>query len=236
MTEENYLKTIRAFLHDPDGEVFNDSELLNMLDTAAKTYCKDTALYRGSFSFFVNDSGVGKLPDDYIEFVASWNGEGFHVEMVSSDDMNDEYGSYLAVKGLPKYIYEDLESIGEYHLCPNPYDLQHVVFYVPESPYGILPFSGYGTPITGNGYGMPVAVRQSDHIGDASYVKSIPFDRIQDYMAVVYHAVYQAYTIDSDFQDENKARLFYTQYRGRVARVGNVLHSVPHTRSEGKFF
>ena len=236
MTAENYLKTIRAFLHDPDGEVFEDSELLKMLDTAARTYCKDTALYRGVFSFFVNDSGVGKLPDDYIEFVAAWNGEGFHVETASADDMSGEYGNYISVKGNPKFIYEELESIGKYHLCPNPYDLQHAVFYVPESQYGIMPFSGYGTPITGNGYGIPVFVRKSDFIGDASYVKYIPFDRIQDYMALVYHAVYQAYTIDSDFQDENKARLFFTQYRGRVARVGNVLRSTPKTRSEAKFY
>jgi len=236
MTEENYLKTIRAFLHDPDGQVFDDSELLTMLDTAAKTYCKDTALYRGSFSFFVNENGTGKLPEDYIDFVAGWNRDGFHVEMASSDVLNGEYGNYLTVKGISKYIYEDLENIGEYHLCPNPYDLQNAVFFVPQSPNGILPFPTYGTPITGNGYGIPVFVRQSEHIGDATYVKTIPFDRIHDYIAVVYHAVYQAYTIDSDFRDEAKARLFYTQYRGRVARVGNVMRSMPKTRSEAKFY
>ena len=67
-------------------------------------------------------------------------------------------------------------------------------------------------------------------------MRAVPIERIQDYMALVYHAVYQAYTIDSDFQDENKARLFYFQYRQRVARVGNVLRSTPRARSEGKFF
>lgn len=236
MTEENYLKTIRAFLHDPDGQVFDDSELLKMLDTAARTYCKDTALYRGAFPFFVNESGVGKLPDDYIEFVAGWNDEGLHVEMVSADDLNDEYSNYITVKGHSKFIFEDLESIGEYHLCPNPRDIQNTVVFVSSSPYGITPIAGYGTPISKHSYGIPVDVQQYRFIGDAVYVRAVPADKIQDYMAVVYHAVYQAYTIDSDFQDENKARLFHFQYRQRVARVGNVLRSAPHIRSEAKFF
>lgn len=236
MTEANYLKTIRAFLHDPEGKAFDDSELLKMLDTAAKTYCKDTALYRGAFSFFVNGSGVGKLPDDYVEFVAGWNGDGYHVEMISVNALSDEYGSYINVKGHTKFIYEDLESIGEYRLCPNPYDLQNLVLYVPASPYGIMLFTGYGTPRTRGRYGIPVVVGKYDSIGDAFYVRTVPFNEIQDYMALVYHAVYQAYTIDSDFQDENKARLFYTQYLGRVARIGNVMRSVQKIRSEGKFF
>lgn len=236
MTEENYLKTIRAFLHDPDGQVFDDSELLKMLDTAAKTYCKDTALYRGAFPFFVNESGIGKLPHDYIELVAAWNDKGFHVEMNSVDGINAEYGDYINVKGDPKYIYEDLESIGGYRLCPNPYDRENVVAFVSDSAYGITPFPGYGTPISNRGYGISADVRQYDFIGDAVYVRSIPFDKIQDYIALVYHAVYQAYTIDSNFQDENKARLFYFQYRQRVARIGNVLRSTPRTRSEAKFY
>ena len=236
MTEENYLKTIRAFLHDPDGQVFGDSELLKMLDTAAKTYCKDTALYRGNFPFFVNESGIGKLPDDFIEFLAGWNDEGFHIETTSTESLNDEYTNYITVKGHGKYIYEDLESIGQYRLCPNPHDLQNIVVFVSSSAYGITPFPGYGTPISRHGYGISADVRQYEFIGDAAYVRSVPIERIQDYMALVYHAVYQAYTIDSDFQDENKARLFYFQYRQRVARIGNVLRSTPRARSEGKFF
>ena len=236
MTESDYIKTVRAFLHDSEGKVFDDEELLKMLSTAAYTYCKDTALYRGAFHFFVDEKGAGKLPDDYVEILAAWNGEGYHVEPISVSELSCIYGNYISVQGNERFVYEDLDDIGKYRLCPNPYENENVISFVSETPYGITPFPGYGTPISRHGYGFSTDVRQYNFIGDAEYVRVVPIERIQDYMALVYHAVYQAYTIDSYFQDENKARLFYSQYRQRVARIGNILRSTPHIRSEAKFY
>ena len=236
MQTAEYIKLIRAFLHDPDGKVFDDDELTGMLNTAAEAYCKDTGLYRGTFSFLVNEDGTGKAPDDYIEFVAGWNQEGRHIEMISSDELREQYGPYLSVKGTAQFIYEDFDSIGGFRLCPNPYDFQNLVLYVPASPYGIMIFSGYGTPAVRDGYGIPIAMRKHDSVGDASYVRSVGAEQIHDYMAVAYHAAYQAYTIDSDFQDLNKAQLYYSQYRGRVARTAQITHTSPRIRREGKFY
>lgn len=235
MQLDEYIEIIRAFLHDPEGKVFDDAELTDMLETAAKTYCKDTALYRGFFSFLVAENGACKTPEDYIEFVAGWNQDGRHVEAISTDELREQYGQYLSVKGTANFIFEDFESIGGLRLCPNPYDLQHIEIFIPESAYGMMMYAGYGTPVA-NKYGIPYVMRKYESIGDASYVKSIPYDRVQDYMALIYHAVYQAYSIDSDFQDLNKAQLYYSQYRGRVARTGQINHSVPRVRQEGKFF
>ena len=236
MNERDYIRTIRAFLHDPEGKVFDDAELLKMLETAASTYCKDTALYRGAFSFFVDADGIGKLPDDYVEFVSAWSGEGYQIESISVSELADIYGNYISVQGGARFIYEDLDDIGKYRLCPNPFEKENVVSLVSEHPYGITPFPGYGTPVSRRGYGFSTNVRQYQFIGDAAYVRVVPIDRIQDYMALVYHAVYQAYAVDSYFQDENKARLFYSQYRLRVARTGNMLRSTPRIRSEAKFY
>lgn len=236
MQTGEYIKIIRAFLHDPDGKVFDDAELTDMLETAAREYCKDTALYRGTFSFIVDENGACKVPDDYLEFVAGWNEDGRHIEAISTDELREQYGPYLSIKGTANFIFEDFDSIGGLRLCPNPYDLQHIDLYVPASPYGIMLFSGYGTPRTRSGYGIPVLIREYDNIGDASYVRAVDAEHIHDYMALVYHAVYQAYTIDSDFQDLNKAQLYFSQYRGRVARTGQITHTFPRVRREGKFF
>ncbi len=236
MHTEEYINLIRVFLHDPEGKVFDDAELTNMLETAAQTYCKDTALYRGTFSFLVDENGACEAPKDYIEFIAGWNEDGRHIEAISTDELREQYGPYLQIKGTANFIFEDFESIGGLRLCPNPYDLQHVVLFVPAEPYGIMLFDDYGTPVTRGGYGIPVTIRKYDNIGDASYVRSVPSNLIHDYMALVYHAVYQAYTIDSDFQDLDKAQLYYSQYRGRVAKTGQIMRSVSRVRRDGKFF
>ena len=236
MQTSEYIELIRAFLHDPEGKVFDDAELTNMLEDAAHEYCKDTALYRGTFSFLVDENGTCKAPEDYLEFVAGWNQDGRHVEAISTDELREQYGPYLQVKGTANFIFEDFENIGYLRLCPNPYDLQHLVLYVPANPYGIMLFSGYGTPRTRGGYGIPVIIREHDNIGDASYVRSVAPESVHDYMALVYHAVYQAYGIDSDFQDLDKAQLYYSQYRGRVAKTGQIMQSYSRVRQEGKFF
>jgi len=236
MQKDEYIKIIRGFLHDPQGKVFDNDELETMLKTAADTYCKDTALYRGVFSLYVDSEAVGKLPDDYIEFVAGWNGDGFHLECADVDYLRTQYGHYLAVEGHARFIYEDLDNIGQYRICPNPYKFENLVLYIPENPYGVMLFESYGTAKARKGYGIPVSIAKFDNIGDVAYVKTVSYEAVQDYMALIYHAVYQAYTIDSDFQDADKARLFFIQYRGRVARVGNVIRSVPHVRREANFF
>ena len=70
---------IREYLHDPDGKIWDDSELAEMIDRAAENYSSDTGIFRGHFNFVVDSDGGCNLPKNYIGFVAGWNDKGYHM-------------------------------------------------------------------------------------------------------------------------------------------------------------
>lgn len=235
MIEQDYLFRIREYLHDPEGKNWNDEELRTMLHQAADTYSRDTGIFRGIFHFMVNKDGVCKLPKNFISFVAGWNALGNHIEAVPVSELARFYGDYSTVEGEAQFCYEELGNIGEMRLCPNPYKKTNLKSYYPVS-FGMIPFSNYGTPRNGESYGIPQIIHKFKSPGNAVYIRTEEFDKIPDYMALIYYTVYQAFTAESDFYNASKADMYYSQYQMRIARFGQIKTSVTSIRRGGKFY
>lgn len=227
---------IREYLHDPDGKIWDDSELAEMIDRAAENYSSDTGIFRGHFNFVVDSDGGCNLPKNYIGFVAGWNDKGYHIENISVGELNRFYEQYTATDGDAEFVFEDLDDIGRFRFCPNPFKRQNITVYVPYYPYGIPAAPSYGIPTRTEDYGIPLKVCKFTKAGDVVFIRSERAENIPDYMALVYHVLYQAYNVDSDFSSPEKASLYNTQYRNRIARFGQMKSGNSSIRKRGKFY
>jgi hypothetical protein len=235
MDKDEYLLRTRECLHDPEGKIWSDDELAGMLHRAAEAYSRDSGMYRGRFRFMTSHDGSFRLPDDFVSFVAAWNSKGFQISAIGTDELSRFYGDYSAVEGDAEFCYEDFGDIGRMRLCPNPHRKQGVKCYYPAS-YGLVPLSGYGVPVHSQDYGIPVSVHRFRACGDAVYSRKERLEKIHDHAAIVYHAAYQAYTVDSEFQDTGKANFFLSQYRRRVARFGQIMANASGIRNGGRYY
>ena len=136
---------IREYLHDPEGKIWGDPELEEMLEAAARSYCLDTEIFRGVFNLDVNAEGVCKVPKDYLGFLAGWNEKGYRIERAGAEEVKRYYPDYTKVSGAAEFAYEGLNDIGYIRLCPNPYKgAESEVEYYPVFSYGIPQLSGGG--------------------------------------------------------------------------------------------
>ena len=234
MTRSEYLAKIRLYLYDPDGKVWTDAELLQMLDEAVRSFCADSGIYRGRISILTDADGRVKMPGDYISLVAGWNTER-ELQPVSVNALNAERGDYITAEGMADYIYEDLDSGGTLRLCPNPNGLQDVRVLQPWYQYGVPNLPGYGIPVRTDNYGIPVIIYRYRPAGDLVYIRVESLERVADYMSVIYHVLYQAFLSDGDFHDESRSQGFYQIYQSRLGRL-NQLRTVPAVRKRSNFF
>ena len=107
---------------------------------------------------------------------------------------------------------------------------------MPYYPYGIPAAPSYGIPTRTEDYGIPLKVCKFTKAGDVVFIRSERAENIPDYMALVYHVLYQAYNVDSDFSSPEKASLYNTQYRNRIARFGQMKSGNSSIRKRGKFY
>ena len=236
MRRSEYISRIREYLHDPDGKVWSDAELSDMISAAARAYSADTGIYRASSPLAADDDGVCALPENYISFVAGWNRNGEPVEPTTVDDLAWRYGNFSDLRGEVRYVCEDTESLGRIRVCPRPEDGHGTEVYALAYPYGTVLRACYGIPIHDRDYGIPTVIRRFAACGTAVYVRNEQPENIRDHLAVIFHAAYQAYTMDSDFQDTEKGALYYGQYRRRVSRIGRYFYDSPRVRGGVKFF
>lgn len=235
MEREEYISRIRKLLHDPDGKAWDDEELYSMLNYAVKIFCLDTSAFRGDFRFYTDDNGMCGLPRNYAGFLAGWNGEGTHIESASTDYLSRRYGNYAAVHGQAQFICEDLNTIGQARLVPNPHSLQNVEKISGISPYGIPIVPAYGTCAGQPEYGIPIAGHRFIPRGDIKYIRLAGLVEIPDPTTLIFHVVHQAYAVDGDFQNTEKSMMFLSWYRKRIARMGQM-RNAPRTISRGGNF
>lgn len=291
MEQNQLLSVVRRYLNDKSSLVWKDEELLRMIHTAVKCYSEDTGCFHGKFDFCPDANGFYSYPEDYICFQVGWNKEEHNVQAICSHELQRFYSDSLFVKGLPKFIFDDLDTNGQYRLCPNPIELQNiqiadsdygdVIISDPEicgtiikseiwkqsSDYGIISdeygitspgyafgtiltiteyeFDGnygviyndeYGTEKEGAFYGVAISVIQYNFVGDAMYSRYAELFEISDYMALVYHVLYQSYNTDSDFSDPSRANVFLMKYRNRVSMFSQIRHKNKGKSLTGKFF
>ena len=85
-------------------------------------------------------------------------------------------------------------------------------------------------------YGVPVRFCRYHATSDEQYIRLGIKEDIFDYTAVIWHAAYQAYNMDSDFQNTSLAEMYLTQYRQRVRRAVAVGNNYPRIDRGGRFF
>ena len=229
-------RRIREYLHDPEGKIWDDDELAGRIERAAENYSSDTGMFRGHSLFVVDEDGGWSLPKNYISFVAGWNEKGYHIDNVSAGELKRFYPNYTATEGDAEFVFEDLDDIGRVRFCPNPFKQQNSTIYVPYYPYGLAAAPSYGIPAKAEDYGIPLKIKKFTKVGDVVYVRKERAENIPDYMALVYHVLYQAYNVDSDFSSPEKAALFKAQYRNRIARFCQMKSGNSSIRKRVKFY
>lgn len=235
MTRTEYLERIREYLRDIKGQIWEDAELLRMLDRAAYAYSADTGSFRGTRPFRVDADGVFRVPADHIAVIAAWNGRHCRMEPASAGDARRAWGEYTAVEGDARFLYDTLSGFGTVRLCPNPWKKQDLKIFATAS-YGLPVTARYGVPSRGTGYGIPVRMYRFRHIGDMVYARSEDAERIADHAALICHVLFQAFSVDGEFQDADKAALYEQEYRRRVDRAAKTMTAPGMIRRTAAFF
>ena len=236
MKKSQLIEKIRVFLRDTNGKIWSDQELSSFFDNAADAYSADTECFRSQFFFCVNADGICKLPENYLKFLAAWNDNGQKILSISVREIQRFLPDYTSVKGRPDFLYEEMDRIGTIRFSPNPYERQKVAEYSVAG-YGIPDHAKtYGIPDHGRSYGIPSSIRIFQKAGDLIYIRRENAENIRDYMALIYHALYQAYNNDSDFHDAEKAEFYKTQYQRRIARFGQMKPANISIRKHRKFY
>ncbi len=235
MEVPEYLKRMREYLHDPDGKVWDEKELIDFLNDAAIQYCRDTGSFRSTANILVDSSGMVRMPKVYLEWVAGWNNLDQKIEAVSLDVVSDWYGDFTTVRGTAKFAYEDMDTIGNFKLCPNPIDIAGTITIIVLG-RGIPVEPTRGIPTRAELPGIPVQIMKGQSVGQMVYVKSESVEKIVDYMAILYLSISMAYDVDSDFQDNRKSAMYYEQYKNRIARFGQIRRGGNQILGGGHFF
>ena len=94
----------------------------------------------------------------------------------------------------------------------------------------------YGIPLRTADYGIPLTIWRFNICGDAQYIRTEEAERIRDYTALIYHVVHQAYTMDGDFRNAEKAALYLKLYKRRVARIGQFKAAARRVDRGGTFY
>lgn len=231
MKKTELVALTRRFLGDVAGKVWNDTELERFIDEAARRYAEDAECFHAAFPFFPAADGGYEYPEDMICLLVAWNRDGENILPQAHHDLTADEA---AQRGVPKFIFDDLNDPGKFRLAPDPEEMQGVTpFEVDEwgeivegGPWGVID-EGFGVVLDADGYTF---------VGDAEYVRSAKVEEIRDYLALVYHAMYQAYNTDAEFANPELAQIYLARYRRRVAMFGQVKHQNAGLSRAGNFF
>lgn len=234
MDKRNFLLMVRNYLYDTSSLVWNDSELLQMTENAVKAYSEDTKFFHSQADFVPEKDGTYIYPDDFICFNAGWNSDSVSVKAVSSYELEYYFPDPMNIKGLPEFIYDDISDKKQFRLCPDPVNMQNVTEQVYD--YGVLQDGDYGTVKNAVEYGVVYSVINYEFVGDMMYSRYASFEEIRDYMALIYHVLFQAFDTDAEFSDHSKAAYYKSMYKSRVAMFNQVKYKHNGRSAANHFF
>ena len=175
MEKTELIALTRRFLGDVAAKVWTDAELGRFIDEAANAYAEDAECFHASFSFFPAVDGGYEYPEDMLCFLVAWNRDG---ENIIPQAHHDLAGGEVAQKGVPKFIFDDLNDPGRFRLSPDPEDIQEVTplevdewgEIIDGGPWGVID-DGFGVVLDADGYTF---------VGDVEYVRSAAPEEIRD--------------------------------------------------------
>lgn len=221
---------VRRYLLDPDGKVWNDDELEQMIRRAARRYSEDAACFHGFFDFVPEADGSYVYPEDFISFLVGWNKDGRDVFAGAEYEVP---GWEMERPGAPRIIYDDLTGPGKYRLAPNPAGEQARINLTIDAFGEVIP-PQFG--VVDCGPGVVCRAIGYNFAGDAVYVRYAEAREIRDYMALVYHALYQAHSTDAELSNPSYAQWCLARYNERVAMFRQVKHKNSGLARPGNFF
>ena len=234
MDKRNFLLMVRNYLYDTSSLVWNDSELLQMTENAVKAYSEDTKFFHSQADFVPEKDGTYIYPDDFICFNAGWNSESISVKAISSYELEYYFPDPMNIKGCPEFIYDDISDKKHFRLCPDPAGMQNMSEEVYD--YGILQDGDYGTESNSGRYGVVYSVVNYEFVGDMMYSRYASFEEIHDYVALIYHVLFQAFDTDAEFSDHSKAAYYKSMYKSRVAMFNQVKYKHNGRSAANHFF
>lgn len=224
MNKAYFLRKLRLFLADPDGKVWNDTELSRLLDASLEKYCLDSGFSTGVFDFFHDSNGLYYYPEDFGRYLTGWNETGEEILPSTSRELFIRRGMNSNLPGSAQYIYDDLGNHGEFILYPNPAQNQTVTVLRQENFYGEVIDDGFGVYITSD-YGTTFDVIKFEYYGTIYYRKICKYEEVKDYMSVISYALHLAYNSDSDFANADMASYWKSIYQSRIGVFSRVLHN-----------
>lgn len=235
MDKNGYLEKLRLFLADKDKKIWNDDELSILLDEALMQYCIDSGCFTGSFDFGPDDNGVYHYPDDFASFMIGWNAQGAEITPATARELFVRSCRDSKRTGEAEYIYDDLDSYGNYSLYPTPPDLQNRKKFTITPQYGELSDSNYGVYLTED-YGTTLKLEIFDFAGRIFYKKAGKYENVKDYMAIIYYAMSLVYRADSDFANAELSAYWKNIYKTRLSVFGRIKHNNTGRAVSGNFF
>lgn len=235
MNKKNFISMVRYYLYDTSSLIWEDNELIKMTDNAAKAYSEDTKFFHAKENFVPEKDGSYIYPDDFICFNAGWNSEGVSIRAVSSRELEYHFPDPMNIKGNPEFIYDDISDKKRFRLCPDPANMQNAKEQIYDG-YGIFADGGFGTETDSGKYGIIFSVTDYNFIGDMVYARYALFEEIKDYVALIFHVLFQAFDTDSEFSDPEKAAYYKNMYKSRVAMFNQVKYKHNGRTAANHFF
>lgn len=235
MDKQGFLKKFRMFLADADGKIWDDVELNTLLDEALKQYCKDSGCFTGSFDFGPDETGVYHYPDDFAKFMIGWNRAGQEITQSTGRELFVRANRDASRAGDAEYIFDDLDSSGNFSLYPVPENMQNRQNITITPDHGEIFDSDYGVFVTDE-YGTTLSIDSFSFAGTIYYRKVCGFEDIRDHMAVICYALNLAYKADSEFGSSELAAYWENMYRQRLAVFGRVKHDNTGRVMSGNFY
>lgn len=223
------------FLADPQRKLWSDVEVRGLLEDAIKQYSKDSCAFIGRFDLMPDVNGKYIYPEDFAGFMIGWNKSGKEILPTTSIELFErQYGSNIK-KGDPIYLYDNIVSQGEYKIKPIPANNQNVEAADITPFWGEIMQNDFGV-FEDQGWGVVTELTEYEFAGDVYYYRYADCEEIQDYMAVIFYALYLAYSNDSDFANAKQADIYLRRYRMRIAAFNRIKVGSNGKETQNKYF
>ena len=226
---------LRLFLADPAEKIWSDLELKKLLEEAVKKYSVDSCAFVGTFDVVPDENGNYIYPDDFIGLIIGWNQNHKEIMSVTSTELFEKQHFTSDHSGAAKYLYADLTRNGEYKLYPVPENNQNVTATVIDPFYGEVETDDFGVLDT-PGYGTTFSITEYEFAGDCVYYRYAKIDEVQDYMALIYYAMYLAYSNMSELKNISKADFYLQNYKYRLDAFGKVKYKERSSANQAIYY
>lgn len=111
---------LRREIRDDAGTLFTDSKLDEIINESQREYSLYGETLTGEYPVETNESGIYKVPNDFIRPLSFVNARGTELEQVSWEYLDERYPDFRKIEGSePEYICFDFDGFGEFRLFPK---------------------------------------------------------------------------------------------------------------------